>query len=51
MVCGMDPVCCEASSWMETAQVDKLVKGPNQPFYQVDELLLIEERLIFALTG
>ncbi|MQM00389.1 hypothetical protein Taro_033119 [Colocasia esculenta] len=34
-VCGMDPVCCETSSWMETAQVDKLLKGPNQPFYQV----------------
>ncbi|CAA6657454.1 unnamed protein product [Spirodela intermedia] len=35
VVCGMDPVCCETSSWMETARVDKLIKGPNQPFYQV----------------
>ncbi|PON40199.1 Hemimethylated DNA-binding domain containing protein [Trema orientale] len=35
VVCGMDPVCCESSSWMETAQVEKLPRGPNQPFYQV----------------
>ena len=31
----MDPVCCESKSWMETANVEKLSKGPNQPFYQV----------------
>ncbi|KAJ4845298.1 hypothetical protein Tsubulata_043516 [Turnera subulata] len=35
VVCGMDPVCCESSSWMEVAQVQKLARGPNQPFYQV----------------
>lgn len=35
VVCGMDPLCCESSSWMETAQVEKLSWGPNQPFYQV----------------
>ncbi|KAI5352761.1 PREDICTED: DNA-binding [Prunus dulcis] len=35
VVCGMDPVCCESSSWMETAQVEKLHRGSNQPFYQV----------------
>ncbi|EXB65068.1 F-box only protein 21 [Morus notabilis] len=35
VVCGMDPMCCESSSWMETAKVDKLLRGPNQPFYQV----------------
>lgn len=35
VICGMDPVCCESSSWMEVAQVDKLLQGPNQPFYQV----------------
>ncbi|MCL7027961.1 hypothetical protein MKW94_014990 [Papaver nudicaule] len=35
IICGMDPVCCESSSWMETANVDKLVQGSNQPFYQV----------------
>jgi hemimethylated DNA binding protein len=36
VICGMDPVCCESKSWMETANVEKLSKGPNQPFYQVD---------------
>ncbi|XP_022735306.1 clp protease adapter protein ClpF, chloroplastic [Durio zibethinus] len=35
VVCGMDPVCCESSSWMEAAQVEKLSSGPSQPFYQV----------------
>ncbi|KAL5553687.1 hypothetical protein UlMin_041088 [Ulmus minor] len=35
VVCGMDPVCCESSSWMETAQIEKLSRGSNQPFYQV----------------
>ncbi|KAJ8760962.1 hypothetical protein K2173_022000 [Erythroxylum novogranatense] len=35
VVCGMDPVCCESGSWMETAQVEKLSRGCNQPFYQV----------------
>ena len=35
VVCGMDPVCTESSSWMESAQVSKLKHGPNQPFYQV----------------
>ncbi|KAG6598627.1 Clp protease adapter protein ClpF, chloroplastic, partial [Cucurbita argyrosperma subsp. sororia] len=35
VICGMDPVCCESSSWMEIAQVEKLSRGPNQPFYQV----------------
>ncbi|KAI3917798.1 hypothetical protein MKW92_004168 [Papaver armeniacum] len=35
IICGMDPVCCESSSWMETANVEKLVQGSNQPFYQV----------------
>jgi hemimethylated DNA binding protein len=34
VICGMDPVCCESKSWMETANVEKLSKGPNQPFYQ-----------------
>lgn len=32
----MDPVCCESTSWMEIAQVHKLSKGANQPFYQVN---------------
>ncbi|KAE8719416.1 putative pentatricopeptide repeat-containing protein [Hibiscus syriacus] len=35
VVCGMDPVCCESSAWMEAAQVEKLSLGCNQPFYQV----------------
>ncbi|KAF5449556.1 hypothetical protein F2P56_029988 [Juglans regia] len=35
VICGMDPMCCESSSWMEIAQVEKLSRGPNQPFYQV----------------
>ncbi|KAF7828001.1 clp protease adapter protein ClpF, chloroplastic [Senna tora] len=35
VICGMDPVCCESSSWMETAQVKKLSRGSTQPFYQV----------------
>lgn len=35
VICGMDPVCCESSSWMENAQVEKLSRGSNQPFYQV----------------
>nr|XP_023900396.1 clp protease adapter protein ClpF, chloroplastic [Quercus suber]XP_023900397.1 clp protease adapter protein ClpF, chloroplastic [Quercus suber]XP_023900398.1 clp protease adapter protein ClpF, chloroplastic [Quercus suber]XP_023900399.1 clp protease adapter protein ClpF, chloroplastic [Quercus suber]XP_023900400.1 clp protease adapter protein ClpF, chloroplastic [Quercus suber] len=35
VICGMDPVCCESSSWREIAQVDKLSQGSSQPFYQV----------------
>ncbi|XP_056164767.1 clp protease adapter protein ClpF, chloroplastic isoform X1 [Syzygium oleosum] len=35
VVCGMDPVCCESNSWMEAAQIQKLDRGSNQPFYQV----------------
>ncbi|KAF7809065.1 clp protease adapter protein ClpF, chloroplastic [Senna tora] len=35
VICGMDLVCCESSSWMETAQVQKLSRGSTQPFYQV----------------
>nr|XP_043609077.1 clp protease adapter protein ClpF, chloroplastic [Erigeron canadensis] len=35
VVCGMDPVCCETSLWMENAQVDQLTRGPDQPYYQV----------------
>ncbi|XP_034700065.1 clp protease adapter protein ClpF, chloroplastic isoform X2 [Vitis riparia] len=34
VICGMDPVCCESSSWRESARVDKLTRGSNQPFYQ-----------------
>ncbi|XP_073140078.1 clp protease adapter protein ClpF, chloroplastic [Henckelia pumila] len=35
VICGMDPVCCESKSWMEGAKIDKLTRGPDQPFYQV----------------
>ncbi|TKY69617.1 F-box only protein 21 [Spatholobus suberectus] len=35
VICGMDRVCCESSSWMENAQVKKLSRGSTQPFYQV----------------
>ncbi|CAL0315213.1 unnamed protein product [Lupinus luteus] len=35
VICGMDPVCSESSSWMENAQVKKLSRGSSQPFYQV----------------
>ncbi|GAA0167326.1 hypothetical protein LIER_22283 [Lithospermum erythrorhizon] len=35
VICGMDPVCCESRSWMENANVGKLTRGPDQPFYQV----------------
>ncbi|XP_020587147.1 clp protease adapter protein ClpF, chloroplastic isoform X3 [Phalaenopsis equestris] len=35
VICGMDPICCESSSWMEVADVEKLSRGANQPFYQV----------------
>ncbi|XP_074292202.1 clp protease adapter protein ClpF, chloroplastic [Silene latifolia] len=35
VICGMDPVCCESNDWMETANVQSLSKGSNQPFYQV----------------
>lgn len=35
VICGLDPICCESRSWMETANVDKLSRGPNQPFYEV----------------
>ncbi|VFQ66658.1 unnamed protein product [Cuscuta campestris] len=35
VICGMDPVCCESTSWMENAKVEMLSRGPDQPFYQV----------------
>ncbi|XP_047323320.1 clp protease adapter protein ClpF, chloroplastic [Impatiens glandulifera] len=35
VVCGMDPICCESTTWREAAQVKKLSRGPDQPFYQV----------------
>ncbi|KAK6114741.1 hypothetical protein DH2020_007010 [Rehmannia glutinosa] len=35
VICGMDPVCCESKSWIDGANVEKLTRGPDQPFYQV----------------
>ncbi|XP_021761109.1 clp protease adapter protein ClpF, chloroplastic-like [Chenopodium quinoa] len=35
VICGMDPVCCESSGWMEAANIASLSNGSNQPFYQV----------------
>lgn len=35
VICGMDPMCCESRSWMETANIENLSRGSNQPFYQV----------------
>lgn len=48
VVCGMDPVCCETSSWMEAAQVEKLSRGSNQPFYQVLVDVYADPNLIVA---
>ncbi|KAK1273910.1 hypothetical protein QJS04_geneDACA007924 [Acorus gramineus] len=58
VVCGMDPVCCESSSWRKIAGVEKLSNGPSQPFYQVlvdvhaDPTLLVayvpEENLVVS---
>ncbi|KAH9313917.1 hypothetical protein KI387_022544, partial [Taxus chinensis] len=35
VICGMDPLCCESSSWIEHAHIDQLSRGRNQPFYLV----------------
>ncbi|GJM93038.1 hypothetical protein PR202_ga09556 [Eleusine coracana subsp. coracana] len=48
VICGMDPVCCESKSWMETANVEKLSKGPNQPFYQVLVDVHVDPELLVA---
>lgn len=51
VICGMDPVCCESKSWMETANVDKLSKGPNQPFYQVLVDVYVDPELLVAYVA
>ncbi|KAK9277246.1 hypothetical protein L1049_006785 [Liquidambar formosana] len=48
VVCGMDPVCCESSSWMEIANVEKLPRGSNQPFYQVLVDVHVDPNLLVA---
>lgn len=35
IVCGMEPVCCEAKEWQTAAGVADLEGGVQQPFYQV----------------
>jgi len=37
LICGMEPMCCEAKDWQKTAGVDngQLANGMQQPFYQV----------------
>uniref|UniRef100_A0ACD5W0A2 Uncharacterized protein n=1 Tax=Avena sativa TaxID=4498 RepID=A0ACD5W0A2_AVESA len=51
VICGMDPVCCESKSWMETANVEKLSKGPNQPFYQVLVDVYADPELLVAYVA
>ncbi|XP_028761976.1 clp protease adapter protein ClpF, chloroplastic isoform X2 [Neltuma alba] len=48
VICGMDPVCCESSSWMETVQVQKLSRGSTQPFYQVLVDVQVDPNLLVA---
>ncbi|KAG5059517.1 hypothetical protein JHK87_000546 [Glycine soja] len=48
VICGMDPVCSESSSWMENAQVKKLSRGSAQPFYQVLVDVHAEPNLLVA---
>lgn len=51
VICGMDPMCCESKSWMETAGVDKLVRGPDQPFYQVLVDVHVDPNLLIAYVA
>ncbi|CAL4947297.1 unnamed protein product [Urochloa decumbens] len=51
VICGMDPVCCESKSWMETANVEKLSNGPNQPFYQVLVDVYVDPELLVAYVA
>lgn len=51
VICGMDPMCCESKSWMENAQVDKLIHGPDQPFYQVLVDVRADPNLLIAYVA
>ncbi|CAI9096508.1 OLC1v1032674C2 [Oldenlandia corymbosa var. corymbosa] len=51
VICGMDPVCCESKTWMETANVDKLSRGPDQPFYQVLVDVYMDPNLLVAYVA
>ncbi|KAK4261038.1 hypothetical protein QN277_004090 [Acacia crassicarpa] len=48
VICGMDPVCCESSPWMESVQVQKLSRGSTQPFYQVLVDVHVDPELLVA---
>ncbi|PIN02464.1 hypothetical protein CDL12_25027 [Handroanthus impetiginosus] len=51
VICGMDPVCCESKSWMDGANVDKLTRGPDQPFYQVLVDMQADPNLLVAYVA
>ncbi|KAK9116587.1 hypothetical protein Sjap_015534 [Stephania japonica] len=51
VICGMDPVCCESNSWKEIAQVEKLSRGCNQPFYQVLVDMRADPNLLVAYVA
>nr|XP_004490139.1 clp protease adapter protein ClpF, chloroplastic isoform X2 [Cicer arietinum] len=51
IICGMDPVCGESSSWMENAQVKKLSRGSTQPFYQLLVDVRAEPNLLVAYVA
>ncbi|XP_052165663.1 clp protease adapter protein ClpF, chloroplastic-like isoform X1 [Oryza glaberrima] len=51
VICGMDHVCCESKSWMETANVENLSKGPNQPFYQLLVDVYADPELLVAYVA
>ncbi|KAJ3696166.1 hypothetical protein LUZ60_001543 [Juncus effusus] len=51
VICGMDPVCTESKTWMENAKINKLSKGPNQPFYQVLVDVYADPNLLVAYVA
>ncbi|KAF3327501.1 DNA binding protein [Carex littledalei] len=51
VICGMDSVCCESKLWMEKANIDKLSRGPNQPFYQVLVDVYADPNLLVAYVA
>eukprot|EP00252_Welwitschia_mirabilis_P024311 TRINITY_DN716_c0_g2_i3.p1 TRINITY_DN716_c0_g2~~TRINITY_DN716_c0_g2_i3.p1 ORF type:complete len:273 (+),score=46.32 TRINITY_DN716_c0_g2_i3:449-1267(+) len=48
VICGMDPYCCESSSWIQDAGIDKLSRGRNQPFYLVLVDVHVTPKLLVA---
>lgn len=51
VICGMDPVCSESSSWMENAEIKKLSRGSTQPFYQILVDVRAEPNLLVAYVA